>query len=693
MERKISWNPQGCRALAGIIDGPIDLLADPEQESFLFQKDMLVQAAGLGLEVEQLYIAWEIARLAAGDLKTDQLRALQMIVLAALSATADGNTRLPLDPGGRLDRFLAGFSLNTPDRQAVTRILDTIKCSLAESADGHLFSVIGRPERYCPLIVDHDCLYLQKFHVLENRVGRMLRMMIDEQDQLDLVKAESDLIMMKQALEEVLLMPPEYGGNRIVLDDWQQQAVRIALNGRIAVVSGRPGSGKTSIVASLLRVLARIGDLPVETIALAAPTGKAADRMRQSIAGQLASIPGAGEADLKLAAYPPPATTLHRLLGFSPGAGRFWHNEQNPLNEKLIIVDECSMLDLAMSDHLLRALKPDSRLVLLGDADQLPPVEAGAVFSDLCRSRRVAEKRRVVRLEQSYRAREEEESGSRIISLALAINDGSYKAGLDHTPETVLRAEASDLAFSGAELLSPGNAEQRRDFFELWFNRFCQDLHDFDQLIMREYYQGYSGFDERATAELRILFDHFERYKILAVTRITAGGTGSDNINSWYHHRWFEKLRASDKKITLSSFLTGEPVIITHNDYLLRLFNGDSGIILQVGYDTDPGKSSVETMAVFPRGKGFVAYPLGTLRGRMDLAWATTVHKAQGSEYDWVALILPDTPVRPLTRELLYTAVTRARRSVVISGTAEILEKGTGLSVARDSGISEIIDA
>lgn len=694
MRNTICLTPQGCHSLGEVIDGQQGLPAEQTQEFYLFQKEVLAQAAELGLEVEQVYIAWEIARLAEGIETPEDLQALQLIVLAALSAATEGNTRMPLNEGGRLDRILNGITIPIPVRQSVYSLLERVKRDLVQSANGQLFSIIGSPESYVPLIFDHNCLYLQKYHVLEARVGLLLRQMIDGwPGELRLLKKDVDEILNENALREVFSKPPQFDRSRISLDVRQQQAVRLALKGRITVISGRPGSGKTSIVASLLRVIARLGDPPPEAIALAAPTGKAADRMRQSIVSQMGSIPGAVGADLKLATFTPQATTLHRLLGYSPGTGRFWHNEQNPLSEKLIIVDESSMIDLATADQLLRALKPEAQLVLLGDAEQLPPVDAGAVFSDLCRSQRVVEKGRMIILEQIYRAREEETSGKSIINLALAINSGNYRPGQVQAEDPVVRRALNELAFDGVEMVSPGSAEQREAFFELWFNRFCLALPGLDQLVMEDYPQSSSGFDEQTAGKLKILFDHFERYKMLTVTRVTAGGTGSESINLNYHQRWLEKLRLTDRNIALTQFLPGEPVMITHNDYLLRLFNGDSGIILPVVFKVDAGKGKAEPMAVFPRGRGFTAYPLGVLQGRLELAWATTVHKAQGSEYDYVALILPDTQVRPLNRELLYTAVTRARRSVVIIGSDDVLETGIRQSVDRSSGLTAVIDA
>ncbi|MFU8795571.1 MAG: exodeoxyribonuclease V subunit alpha, partial [Dethiobacteria bacterium] len=489
---------------------------------------------------------------------------------------------------------------------------------------------------------------------------------------------------------DVFNTPPKGPQGMIELDPEQKEAVRRALYGKISVISGRPGSGKTSIVAGIMRTIARVGYPALESVALAAPTGKAADRMRQSITEHLAGIPSLSEEDQKLFAECPPSYTLHRLLGYSPGRDLFLHNENNPLSEQLVIIDESSMIDLAMMDRLLRALQPASRLILLGDADQLPSIEAGAVLRDICRTEPANELNRVTVLKKSYRAREEDPAGKSILDLAASVNNGSLN--LEKSGQyTNIRREVSELRFEGVEFLLPGTAAQKLQFMERWLSLILNGLPDLEGLLREDFRSGPAGFEEESILKLHTIITHYEKFRVLCVTRVTAGGTGSEEVNAYFHARWSENRKEDFRYNRTPLYMIGEPVIVTKNDYNLNLYNGDSGLILKVLPFSGSKKLPAEPMAVFPRSGTFVAYPLEALRGRLELSWATTVHKAQGSEYDHIAILLPDVNVRPLNRELLYTAITRAKKSVSIIGSEEILKTGINRSIERASGLTDIL--
>lgn len=679
MKASVHWTPLGCRAYRGDHPG--------------FPCDFIPRLKHLDLGIEEVFLAWEMARLAGPETSPGQRRAVMLLVLAVRLMANEGSTRLPLSPGGLLDRVWEEFNTTAEERATIEVLLNEARKAARGPGGSGLADLFGGPGEYRPLIIDHGCLYMQKLHVLESRVGGMLRERIGRgpavaggQDAGQLDSATEN------AVHEVFGCPPAGASGKIELDDEQKAAVRAALSGHIAVISGRPGSGKTSIVASLLRVLARLGSPPLESIALAAPTGKAADRMRQAIAGHLAAIPEPGEADRRLAEACPPSSTLHRLLGYSPAQDRFRHNENNLLAEQLVIVDESSMVDLAMMDRLLRALKPGARVVFLGDADQLPSIETGAVLRDLCRSGRANGQGRVVVLQKSYRAREEDSSGRRILDVAAAINAGASPAGAGGGKSLVVRKQAAGLRFAGVEHLAVASEEQVTGFFAEWRDLLRGRLPDLDERLAREYPAGPSGFDEDVAGALRLVLEHYERFRILCVTRVAAGGMGSEAVNSWFHRQWAGGLTAAGASPGSPHFQVGEPVLVTRNDYSVRLFNGDSGLVLMVKPPAGTGRQAAEPMAIFPRSGSFVAYPLEALRGRLELAWATTVHKAQGSEYDHVAILLPAVPVRPLTRELLYTAVTRAKRSVVFIGSAEVLESGVRRTTERASGLADMLE-
>ncbi len=657
--------------------------------------DLQKRAGELNLDPGAAFFAWEIACLAGEKMDFKKQRALILLILAVQAMSVEGSTRLPLLEEEHFDRILDYLQADDDEVTLITALLKEAKEACSKPASGGMASIFGQPGDYRPLILDHGCLYIQKHHVLEERVGKNLSnrlLCVEESDEKKPDTGEPAVTTREDALQEVFAAPPTVGNVKAGLDEKQQLAVRTALNGLITVISGRPGTGKTSVVASILRVLARTGRPPLQSVALAAPTGKAADRMRQSVTSHLVAVEGAGEPDRLLLDNCPPSTTLHRLLGYSPRGDRFRHNELNPLAEKLVIVDESSMIDLAMMDHLLRALQPEARLILLGDADQLPSIEAGAVLRDLCRSKEAVEaKKRVIILEKSYRAREEDSAGKRILGVAKAINEGRPPAEAGDGLALATKTAVSELAFEGVEHLVSDGEHQKADFLNKWYELLTVGLPGINERLSCTYRSGPAGFDAESVAELKEIMVHFDRFRILCATRMSAGGGGSGDVNTWFYHRWLEHLKDEGLIIRSPHFLVGEPVLITRNDYSLRLYNGDSGLVLNVVMETSPSRRPSQPMAVFPRGGSFVAYPLEALRGCLEPAWATTVHKAQGSEYDNVSIILPAVYVRPLTRELLYTAVTRARKSVVIVGPQDILEQGISHSLKRASGLADML--
>lgn len=684
MTVSVNWIPTGCGVKAA---GAEKVGSGPEPA---YPSDLLERINNIDLGAEDIYLAWELVRLGGKTLDERLQRALILLILAARLVAAEGSTRLHLATGGHLAGILSDFPVTIGEREAIDELIgEALKA--AEAANGSaLANLFGPPGAYRPLIISGGYLYTQRLHSLEKRVGSALQLRLTVDSALpETALAGKFEPYFEEAYQEVLDLPPLGASRALYLDDEQKMAVRTALEGKITVISGRPGSGKTSIIASILRIMARIGSPPLESIALAAPTGKAADKMRRSIIEHLAAIPEISGADLALAVGCPPSSTLHRLLGYSPGPDFFRHNEHNPLAEELVIVDESSMVDLAMMDRLLRALRPETRLILLGDADQLPPIETGAVLRDLCRSDIVKNLGRAAILNKSYRAREEDPAGKQILGVAAAVNEGIKIEGAPGGTYPGMTGSVSEIVFRGVERLEPGHDNHRKELFSLWLDKIIAGLEGLDQRLEKIYSPGAAGFNPETTEELRTLLAHYEKFQILCVTRVTAGGTGSEAVNHWFHQRWFADRYSDSRLVNASAFLIGEPVIVTRNDYNLRLYNGDSGLVLNIAPSISSRKLPARPMAVFPRSDGFAAFPLDALRSRLEPAWAVTVHKAQGSEYDHLALILPEVHVRPLTRELLYTAITRARKSVVITGSTEVLNSGIANSVERASGLFE----
>jgi exodeoxyribonuclease V alpha subunit len=512
--------------------------------------------------------------------------------------------------------------------------------------------LVGPPGSRRPLVLEGAYLYHHKHFVSEQRIAESARARLAAPP----IWSEADR---REALDRVI------GSARPVPTEEQRVAIQGALGRRLAVISGAPGAGKTTIAVTLLRALVRLG-VPVEAVAFTAPTGKAANRLETSIAAGLAAV-GQGDAiaveDRALLAAPPGASTLHRLLGYSPSARAFAHHEQSPLPQRVVLVDESSMVDLQLMDRLLRALAPEACLVLLGDADQLPSVEAGAVFRDLAPHG--------TRLTRSHRQDPTGASGRRILDLAAAVRAGGdgLGAGGAGAAGLAVRAGAGEVRFDGAELVP---ASEREALLERWYGDRVAASADLPQLRAAVLPLGPAGFSSEVQAQLDALHAHYQRFRLLAVTR--GRPTGAMALNDWMHRRAGAQAPAP---------IPGEPVLMLRNDYDRGLWNGDQGLCVRVREEGRPPR----TAAAFKTGERWTAWHLESLRDSLTLAYALTVHKAQGSEHDDVALLLPDVPLPLTTRELLYTALTRARRSVVLCSAQPVLEAALHNTVPRSSGL------
>jgi exodeoxyribonuclease V alpha subunit len=487
-----------------------------------------------------------------------------------------------------------------------------------------------------------------------------------------------------RALDDMIGRPPLRDGQPIPLSTDQVAAVRASARFPLLVVSGGPGTGKTTVVVSILRVLRRLG-VACEEMVLAAPTGKAAHRMGQAVRSGLAAIGHPAPEDRELADLAAPQT-LHRLLGYSPVTGRFLHHENNRLAGRVFVIDEASMIDLVLMERLVRSLRDDARLILLGDDHQLPSVEAGAVLRDLIvgDGTRSPLGPRALRLTESYRMRPEDPDGRNILTISRWIDRGecpTFAPERTSDGTIVERPTVSAVAFRGVEFLEAGEGSNVLiEFLDRWHAEVLGALPDLEALVGRAYVLRRQGFSEDDCEALRRLFDHFDRARILCLTRVRP--TGSDRLNRALHRRTLDA-RGSGRDDEL---VVGEPVMMQVNDYGRMIFNGDQGIVLRVA---DGGRPV--PMVVFPRDEGFAPFRIETLRPNLRHSYAMTVHKAQGSEYDRVALILPEADLPINSREILYTALTRSRTAVTVLGTREVFARGITRRIQRSSGLAAML--
>ena len=619
----------------------------------------------LNLERDAVHLAAELASLQP-DLDDDTRFALILVTIVSLAALAQGSTRFPI----------AGDTSQGPLREMLATLLDVNdrECERARGLIDDLISndraprVIGRTDGdRLPLLFFDPFIAHQRSRALELRLVSSIASLLKH----DRPFAEARI---QGAIADVMERPAILGSREIAFSTEQVSAIRNAVTSPLALISGGPGTGKTSIVVGILRVLTRLG-VDAGEVALAAPTGRAAFRMREAVAGWLTRIARPSKEDEQLRSATPEAATVHRLLGYSPERGVFLHHRNNPIAAKVVIVDEASMLDLSLMERLVGALAGDARIVILGDADQLPSVSAGAAFRDLLPSGGTHPlSASSVRLTHNYRTEAGDSAGGAIVEACARINAGDVNAiNATHGP-LKHRAKAEDVEFAGVELLS-AQASELDGFLEQWARRRAAGNADFALQATRDYTIAGGMPAESDRADLARLFDCTSRSRILCVTRV--GDFGSDAINARM------RLRAGAPRS--QPLAAGEPVIVVRNDYYRGLFNGDQGVIVN-SVDAD-GRRSLA--AIFVRGDEFAAFRIDTLRDLLEPGYATTVHKAQGSEFDIAALMLPDRDLPLLTRELLYTAVSRCRRGVVIIGDPSMLSAGISRKADRYSGVAD----
>jgi exodeoxyribonuclease V alpha subunit len=410
---------------------------------------------------------------------------------------------------------------------------------------------------------------------------------------------------------------------------------------------------------------------PADAIAIAAPTGKAAQRLADALAAGLASSVG-DIADEALRLHPPAPLTLHRLLGWSPTAGRFAHHEGHPLAHRLIIVDEASMIDLAMMDRLLRALPERGRVVLVGDADQLPSVEAGAVFRDLCAALGA------VRLTTNLRVASDEAARG-LVTFAKAVNTGDLPVSMKAC------RRVDQLLLEGVEHLDARWSEVGDAFLERWWHARVSTGEAFAARLSRAYRRDGSNFEGGDGDDLRGLLSSYGSARLLVTTKSSGAPACADAINQSLLSRLPQSGAGSWTAQRGPHYLPqGAPVLVQRNDYARGLFNGDQGVVALVDSRVS---ESPRPMLVFTRDGRLEAFPIDA-HAAIAPAFAMTVHKSQGSEFDHVVLVLPDSDHPLLTRELVYTAITRARRSVLIVGPKAVLASAVARAGLRFSGVA-----
>jgi len=574
-------------------------------------------------------------------------------------------------------------------------------------------AVVGRPGDYCPLVLDNRSrLYLYRYWQYE----KLLADAVIKRSAWEAGADGGDRTLLEKGLNR--LFPDTDAG---MDTDRQKVAAAVAGLKRFCVITGGPGTGKTHTVAKILALLLGLYTTATMRIKLAAPTGKAAAKLGESIQQVKATLDCPPEIR---ACIPEEATTVHRLLQTRSGGAGYAFDCQNQLPVDIVVVDEASMIDLALMSKLTRALPDHAHLILLGDKDQLASVEAGSVLGDICDRRQAHglsapfSKQVAALTGQAITYSEQETAPQACIRDSIVHLAKSYRFVPDSGIGALSRSVNAGAAETAIRLLRSGKDETIQwvpiDSVKVFFKQL--------KTAVLQGYRPYLTVDQSEKA-----MDAFRHFRILCA--VTKGPFGVDAVN-----RFSEQVLQARRLIRLpvagtGGWYPGRPVLITHNDYSLGLYNGDIGLALvepkpfgnwqtseptrwgSPGEDPDHAdsiqtESQWHSQASGVHRSGGAAQSIQVLFGdtveryrripayrigRCQTAYAMTVHKSQGSEFDQIHLVLPDTDSPILTRELVYTAITRARRKVCIWGPEHILRSAIKRRIRRTSGLRDAL--
>lgn len=516
--------------------------------------------------------------------------------------------------------------------------------------------VVGTPGELQPLILDSaDRLYLYRYWQYENRLADAL---------LQRAVPYPEMPPARLASELERLFPADSGAGT----DWQRVAAALAATRPLCVISGGPGTGKTTTVVKILALLLTLAEQPLR-IALAAPTGKAAARLKTAVNSARAALPCPAGVRTQI---PDEVHTLHRLLGPLPRSRQFRHNSANPLPFDLVVVDEASMVDLPLMVKLVTALPDEARLILLGDKNQLASVEAGAVLGDIC----------CTGVDTGYSAPLQQGLGA-VLNLPDEHFNSTGPPGLADslvTLHTSYRFAAASGIGSLSRLVNAGEAAAALTLLKTGQSpELAWAAVPREEQLGTQIEQGFLDHVARylAADSAAQALEEYGRCMVLCALR--NGAYGVEEIN-----RLIERILARQGLIRPDGrWYRGRPVMVTTNSERLGLFNGDVGILW-------PDESG-ELQAHFLDAAGRMRAVAPVRLPAHETAFATTVHKSQGSEYDNVLLLLPPHDARVLTRELLYTGITRARRSVCIWGDESLFQQAVRRRVQRTSGLRDAL--
>jgi len=526
--------------------------------------------------------------------------------------------------------------------------------------------LVGDGSTNKPLVFDGDArLYLHRYHRYERMLAESLRTRAARMVELDTALARTTLDRLFSTRAD------------LAFDARQREAAAVAALRQLTVLSGGPGTGKTTTVVRMLALVQSLQlarGLPPLRIALAAPTGKAAARLGESVAKQLADLPC--DAAVK-AAIPQQASTIHRLLGVRGGGQmRFVHDASLPLAIDVVVIDEASMVDLATMAKLLDAVPAAARVILVGDKHQLASVEAGAILGDIC---------------DAGRREHAPRSAAFAAAVGGLVDAPTPASNTDDAPIADCLVDlvqshrfGGDSAIGGlAEAIKHGRADEAVGRLQAAIGAKSGQLQmvpvteagELPGVLRQIVLDGYRPVLDTDDPALRL--ERLGRFRLLSPHR--RGPFGVERINTLVEH----VLGLGARMQAGTPWYDGRPILVTSNDHQLGLFNGDVGVICRGG----DGK----LRAWFAGGDGGLRSFAPSRLPAVETVFAMTVHKSQGSEFDRVGLLVPRQLSSLLTRELLYTAVTRARERVTLFGAARVVADAIGRRIERASGLRDAL--
>ena len=619
-------------------------------------------------------------------------------LLIALSASLrDGHSCLPLlevagkrlfSDGTNLDH---SGSVNAHISQATKEHVTGFLFSDIQSLRALLAQLPLTESEQQPIVLSHGRLYLRRYYQFEQELKQVVatRRMISSQVTAD--NAHNGPIDVEQVKNIIAALFPELAtqqeaGNSEI--DWQAVAVANAMNKDFAIIAGGPGTGKTYTVTKLLAALVMLAsdDLNEQAseenslprIALVAPTGKAAQRLSESITDAVKGFRGKID-DKVLDRIPEQAQTIHRLLGVIPEQVNFRHHQENLLAIDILLIDEVSMVDLPMMTRIFRALPASTKVILLGDADQLPSVAVGSVLADFAprphpgysvdNYHYLAQVTGYQTLTQDSKStnKDGQYSNADCVTFLMKSRRFDGEGSIGRMANCVIKGQYQESWKLLQQSEAAGDDKQ--------LSLLSGDIETWLAPLVKQYYLPLSQCDNIAEA-----FALLAKFRILSSTR--KGPQGVENLNALVIDILRDQGAISANRFDSNYTLyPSQPIMISENDYRLGVFNGDVGLLWR--------NKQGHLMAVFENAQGDYDWILPSRLPKFDTVYAMTIHKTQGSEFNHVAMVLPEQKDNKLlSRELLYTGITRAKQQLSIASNQQVWQTGVSQQVKRHSGLA-----